>query len=377
MKKILSEFSFIVIIIGFSVISCKKYSEPDFSVVNNQIITQWENVSDSILVNSRIPGMIIGIWAPDHNLVWINGKGKANVITGERPSPAMKFQIASITKTFTYTVLLQLLDEGKLSLSDKLSKYLPGFPGSDNVTISMLCNHTSGVFDYSSSSAWLEAVQQNPLRKWFNMELVEYAAAEPYIFSPGSGFMYSNTNTLLAAQIVEVISGNSMADEIRQRILTPLHLSNTTYPNDQFMPPDYIHGYLWQSDTARFPTDVSEMYDVSLFGAAGAMASDVTDLKNWVEHLYKGTLLNPSTQAERLTVIPAPGEDCESYGLGIMFKTDPPMWGHTGTSFGYKNWMGYCPTLNLTMVICYNATTDRPMVLANRLMDVYLKSLNQ
>ena len=134
------------------------------------------------------------------------------------------------------------------------------------------------------------------------------------------------------------------------------------------MPADFIHGYGWSEEDT---TDVSEAYDPSMSGAAGALVADIYDLKAWVEVLYKGSLLSKATQAQRLTVVPAPGEDCEEYGLGIMHKISPPMWGHTGTIPGYKNWAGYCPTKHVTIVILYNATSSKPMVKATRLMNIY------
>ena len=100
-------------------------------------------------------------------------------------------------------------------------------------------------------------------------------------------------------------------------------------------------------------------------------------MKTWVEQLYKGTLLKPWTQVERLTVVPATDEDCEEYGLGIMNKISPPMWGHTGTIPGYKNWAGYCPTENVTIVISYNSLSAKHMDLAVRLMNIYLKDVKK
>jgi D-alanyl-D-alanine carboxypeptidase len=164
-----------------SVVSCKKNSDPDYTVVNNLIITQWESVSDSVLANSGIPGMIIGIWVPDRNLVWVAGIGKSNLATGEKPDPFMNFRMASITKTFTYTVLLQLTDEGKLSLTDKLGKFLPDFPKSDSVTIKMLCNHTSGIYDFTESDDFNIQLMSNTMRKWKNLEIISFAAAGPYL----------------------------------------------------------------------------------------------------------------------------------------------------------------------------------------------------
>lgn len=132
-----------------SVCSCNKSSDADYNNRNSQIVAQWESVSDSMLKSSGVPGMIIGIWAPDRNLEWVKGIGTANKATNEKPNPTMKFRIGSLTKTYTYTVLLQLVDENKLSLSDKLSSFLPDFPNAGSITIKMLYNHTSGIPDYT------------------------------------------------------------------------------------------------------------------------------------------------------------------------------------------------------------------------------------
>jgi D-alanyl-D-alanine carboxypeptidase len=362
----------------FMVCSCKKKSDTDFSKVNEQIVAQWERVSDSILGTIRVPGMIIGIWAPNRDLAWVRGKGKANVATGEKPDPSMKFRMGSLTKTYTYTVLLQLVDEKSLNLSDKLSLFLPDFPKADSITIRMLCNHTSGIFDYTETTPFQIGLMTDPYRVCTSQEFIDMVKSEPFYFSPGTNFKYSNTNTIIAGKIIEQITGNPVEMEIQQRILTPLHLANTIYPSDHNMPVPYVHGYdwIWDSDTTHFP-DVAEAYDPSIGGAAGAMVADVYDLKSWVENLYKGTLLTPATQALRLTVVPAPSEDCEEYGLGIMHKINPPMWGHTGTIPGYKNWAGYCPSQNVTIVISYNSTQSKPMVLACRLMNIYLQAVKE
>lgn len=363
-----------VLILGISsvLLSCKKSDAPDYSILNNQIVAEWERVSDSILAASHVPGMLVGIWAPDRDLTWVAGKGKANLATGEKPDPAMSYRMGSLTKTYTYTVLLQLADAGALSLSDKLDKYFPGFPKADSVTLRMLCNHTSGIFDYTETNAFLVSLMTNPLKKWTSQEMIDLVRDEPYYFSPGTDFKYSNTNTILAGAIIQQITGNPAATEIRQRILDPLNLKNTHYPDNPVLPVPFVHGYGWGDEDS---TDVSEAYDPSMAGDAGAMIAVLDDLKTWVKTLYAGTLLSPQMQAERLKVVPATGEDCEEYGLGIMHKIYPPMWGHTGTIPGYKNWAGYCPEKNLTIVISYNATSEHPMVLATRLMTIYLETV--
>ncbi|MEI8005994.1 MAG: serine hydrolase domain-containing protein [Bacteroidota bacterium] len=367
--------SFILTVtILISVCSCSHKSEPPVTFNNDLIVAQWDKASDSIYAASGIPGMLIGIWAPDRNLAWIKGLGIANKATGEKPDASMQFRVGSITKTYTYTVLLQLADQKFISLEDKLSKYMPDFPRADSVTLKMLCNHTSGIFDFAETEAWRLNLITNPLRKWTSDELIDLAKAEPYYFTPGSGFYYSNTNTIIAGRIVEMITGTSIATMIRNRLFTPHNLLNTFYPSDNFIQGRFIHGYGWYAGDT---TDVSQAYDPSLSGAAGAIVADIYDMKKWVELLYKGSLISDSTQARRLTTVPAPGEDCEEYGLGIMHKISPSMWGHTGTIPGYKNWAGYCPEKNVTIVISYNSTSAKPMVMATRLMTIYLGAVKK
>jgi D-alanyl-D-alanine carboxypeptidase len=322
--------------------------------------------------------MIVGVWAPDRNLEWVVGKGKANLTTGQEPDPSMKYRIGSLTKTYTYSVLLQLVDEGHISLSDKISTYLPDFPKADSITVKMICNHTSGIPDFTETIPFQINLMLDPLYIWTIADLMYLIKDEPFSFTPGTEFKYSNTNTIVAGMIVEQITGNSIKTEIQNRILDRLELANTSYPSDTAIIGSFSHGYDfgWGSDP-NVLTDLSQWYDPSIAGAAGAMISDVYDLKKWVEHLYKGTLLKRKTQELRLTTIPAPGEDCEEYGLGIMYKLHPPMWGHTGTIPGYKNYAGYCPSENITLVINYNTTSEKPMVLVNRLMEIYLKAIRE
>jgi len=154
------------------------------------------------------------------------------VATGEKPEPAMKFRMGSITKTYTYTVLLQLVDEKQIKLSDTIKAFFPDFPQADSITIRMLCNHTSGIFDYTETSTFMAGLMTDPLKKWTGQEMIGLVKTEPFYFSPGTNFKYSNTNTIMAGIIVEKITGNPIATEIQRRILDPLHLTNTIYPSD-------------------------------------------------------------------------------------------------------------------------------------------------
>ena len=159
----------------------------------------------------------------------------------------MHFRIGSITKTFTGTVILQLVDEGKLRLDDPIAKYQPEVPNGANITIRQLLQMTSGLFNYTDDPAWNQALDANRQRVWSPQELVAIALAHPPYFAPGTDFHYSNTNTVLLGLIIEQITGNNVADEFARRIFTPLGMRETVMPPPTMaaIPDPHPRGYLY------------------------------------------------------------------------------------------------------------------------------------
>lgn len=336
---------------------------------NQAIISNYEELTDTLISSNKVPGLIVGVWAPDRNLTWIKAKGKANIASGDLMKDYYKFRIGSITKTFTYTVLLQLVDEKLLSLDDKLSKYFPSFPNADNVTIRMICNHTSGIYNYNVSSIFTDQMNATPLKVWDPQEFLDIAKAQPYYFSPGTGYEYSNTNTIMAGMIVEKITGNKIEYEIKKRIIEKLNLNNTYYPADNLLWGQHSSGYGWFG-FGDPKADVTEAFDPSCAGASGAIVTDIYDLKNWIEAAVKGTLLSASVQSQRLT--PVSSTEIVSYGLGLgSIKTgsDSFVWGHSGTIYGYKSVAYYWPAKNITVVISFNTVGEDPSLLMFQMID--------
>jgi D-alanyl-D-alanine carboxypeptidase len=347
-------------------ISCATDNAVNQQQVDNQaIISNYEELTDTLISSNKVPGLIVGVWAPDRNLVWIKAKGKANTATGETIKDYHRFRMGSITKTFTYTVLLQLVDEKLLSLEDKLSKYFPDFPNADQVTIRMICSHTSGIFNYNKSTLFTNQMSANPLKVWDPQEFLDIAKSQPYSFPPGSSYEYSNTNTIMAGMIIEKITGHSVAYEIKKRIIEKLNLNNTYYPDDNLFWGQHSHGYGWFGWSGSDPTaDVTEAFDPSCAGASGAIISDIYDLKTWIEAAVKGTLLSAGMQAQRLT--PVSSTDIFSYGLGLgSIKTSNGtyVWGHDGQIYGYRSIAYHWPVKNVTIVISFNAAIEDPSLL--------------
>lgn len=352
MKKI---YLFVVVLLTIS-ISCNKDGEsspPESQKIENSI----QAVLDSIINNSDVPGLVAGVWAPDENIEFIYTAGVSNLETQEPLSADMIFRIGSNTKTFTITVLLQLVDEGLISLDDPLSDFLPDFPRADEVTIEMLANMRSGIFSYTDliDEFWMKVLYTEPNKYWSTDELIAFGVDYPYYFDPGSGTYYCNTNTIIIGKIVEMITGTSLESNIRTRITDPLNLVNTTYLASGIEIPGYhSSAYYCGEYDADFP-ECSEYYDISSLAAAGGAISDIYELKRYVRALVNGKFLSAETQQKRM-VCP---ESNSYYGLGILNYKG--FYGHNGSMPGYTSIMIYSPEKNCTIIVWYNCQLDNAL----------------
>ncbi|MGK5683508.1 serine hydrolase domain-containing protein [Actinoplanes sp. URMC 104] len=253
-------------------------------------------------------------------------------------TPPARFRIGSATKTFVSVVALQLVGQGKLRLDDTVERWLPGLvPGGSAVTVRMLLNHTSGLFDFAADETFLARFLADPTRRWTPRELVAVANRHPPTFPPGGGWAYSNTGYVLAGLIVEKASGRDLERLVEQRILRPLRLSATAFPTTPRIAGYHAHGYLPPSVSGAGYVDVTPLSPSAVW-AAGGMTSNAADLRAFYEALLRGRLLAPAQQAELLrTVRVAPGYD---YGLGIYAQQFPcgTVWGHNGALLGYISW---------------------------------------
>ncbi|WP_433464256.1 serine hydrolase domain-containing protein [Spirillospora sp. CA-128828] len=247
--------------------------------------------------------------------------------------PKAKFRIASNTKAFVATVLLQVEAEGKLSMNDTVDRWLPGLVaanGNDGrkITIRQLLNHTSGLPDYINdlriSGSYVADI--NPYKQWDPRTLVKAATSNKAQSAPGAEYHYANTNYVLAGMIIQAATGRHPADEVRSRIIEPLGLTDTTFPKaDPKLYGNWLHGYF----TIR---DIS-FSNVQVLGAAGAMVSTQEDLADFTRALASGRLLPPAQQREMQQVVSAK----TPYGLGVIIAQTPcgMAWMHNGAALGY------------------------------------------
>jgi D-alanyl-D-alanine carboxypeptidase len=270
--------------------------------------------------------------------------GVADTATGEPATTRHRFRIASSTKAFTATVLLQLAGEGRLSLDDAVARWLPGVlsgngyrPG--RITIRQLLGHTSGVHDPATTPAFFAPYLEEGDRDHviWPREVIRRAVAHGPDFAPGSEVGYSNTNYLLAGLIIERVTGHRAETEIARRVLAPLGLRDTTLPRaDPHVHGPHLHGY---DLDGRDMTVFSPSYDWT----AGAMISTVHDLSRFQRALFDGRLLRPEQQRE-LREVTWDG-DSQGYGLGVEVLRMPcpdgcelELWGTTGAGPGYYSY---------------------------------------
>lgn len=305
--------------------------------------------------STPVPAVLIGVW-DGHGGVYTHAFGKADLATGRPLTTDDHFRIGSNTKTFVISVLLQLVDEGKLSLDDPISRFPLGVdvPGGDHITVRELCQMRSGLFEAYDTP---EIVHMNmtPETKFDPRMIIRWAVKQKPYFPPGTGYRYSNTNYLLLGLLVEYLTKDTIADQIDKRLLKPFRLTETSYPDTQAMPEPWAHGYGLEKD--RSWEDVSGTIPVSLMGAAGEMVSDMADMKRWVKLYVEGKTNGAATQRARLDCLPI-GDGDGGFGLGIACSNG--WYGYTGGLPGYNTAAFEFPATGVTIVAWVTVQADNP-----------------
>jgi carboxyl-terminal processing protease len=341
--------SMVVLILG--VLSPAWSSGGSTSELNDAKRANLQKTLETMMAKYKIPGAIAGLWFPGIG-DWVGTAGIGNPVTGEAPKPGGKVRIGSITKSFTATVVLQLVDEGKLSLDDPLSKWEPQVPGANGITVRQLLNMTSGLYNYTDISEFWDKLQKDPMAIWTPQELVDMAVAKPAVFTPGSKYMYCNTNYILLGMIIEKVTGKTAGEEITTRIIDRLGLKDTSFPMTPDIGEPYIRGNVPEVGEANGPVKLVEYSRCSPtpFWTAGGIIGTLKDLKIWIKAIITGELLSPAMHAEQLK-FSAP--NTEFYGLGVM-NGSGVMVGHSGEVPGYNSSMYYIPSFDAIGITLIN-----------------------
>jgi D-alanyl-D-alanine carboxypeptidase len=318
---------------------------------------------------------------------WVGSAGVRELGSSAKPPTNGRFRIGSNTKTFVATVVLRLVAEGRIGLDASVSGYLPRFGLDPRITVRMLLQHTSGVFNHtgdyydgtampglpSTGEEWVD----NRFHTYQPEDLVRFALSKPALFAPGTDWNYSNTNYTLAGLLIEQVTGHSYADEMRRRILRPLGLRDTVVPGARpGIPGPHAHGYYRYEDAGQWRTVDVTRQNPSLFFAAGDMISTTRDLQTFFSALQGGRLLPGPLLAEMRTPHPKVG-----YGLGLFVEDagcGVTVLRHNGSTIGYGALMYSTPDGSKTLTASVTAgdaeidlVNDYPRVLDRLLREVF------
>jgi D-alanyl-D-alanine carboxypeptidase len=320
---------------------------------------------------STAPGIVLLVDTPDGH--YLSAAGVASLEEGTPLASDARMEIGSNTKSFTIVLLLQLQEEGKLSLDDPLSKWLPEWaakiPYGDAMTLRQLAQHTAGVWDYGGDDAGEGvigggATDPELLTKHYTSEeLVGYAIdnGQPY-FEPGAEgqWHYSNTGYILLGMIIEKITGQKLAELYQERIFNPLNMGSAIFIEDVPAEGDLdSDGYYFTAVDEYMNTTA---WNASQGWAAGALAMTADDLLTYAKALSAGQLFQePATLQEMLTFDPSAMSGLMPYGLGIqdfsIYGGVPGTWGHTGQTLGFATYWSVTPDAGVTIIGLTNSAT--------------------
>jgi D-alanyl-D-alanine carboxypeptidase len=322
---------------------------------------QLQATLEATVATQGAPGATLAVVTPELG-TWLGATGYADLAAGLAMLPSDRFGVGSITKTFTSAVFLQLQEEGALSVDDPLALYQPEFPRAEELRLHHLLTHTSGIYDF----AYDPEVLAGHARRWEPEELVAIAAAQPPAFAPGDGYDYSNTNFILIGLVIESVTGNSWASEVRARLLDPLGLADTFVASDEAVP-GAAHGYFLQDD---WTLEV----DPSTGWAAGSIVSNATDLLRWSDALLYGDVLTEASRAAMKTPVTLNDGSRRNYGLGLdLVGTEHgTRLGHGGDAIIYRASMYHLPDEDVTVVALVNGFPHEARDIANAAWNLLL-----
>ena len=289
--------------------------------------------------------------------------------TSERPmQPTDRMFSGSIGKTYVAAVMLQLADERRIELDTKIShwfgddEWFNRLPNAQDITLRMLLNHTTGIPRHIMTPGFQAAVKAQPQKVWRPDELIAYVLDAEPLFPAAQGWSYADTNYILVGMIIERVTGRTYYQELTDRILKPLRLTDTT-PADRPDLPGLISGYTSEENIFGLPVEVATdgRYAINpqLEWTGGGLVTTARDLARWAWLLYDGHVLPDASLKQMLDGVPATHPSIPSYGLGAIIRTSGhgPAFGHYGWVPGYVSGMAYYADHRIAVAVQVNADT--------------------
>lgn len=323
-----------------------------------------EQIGSSVHTSTGMAGMAAAVWIGDSQ--WQATYGVADLET-QAPFRAEDFvRIASITKSYTATAVLQMVDAGSVALTDVLESYVPGIANGSEITVQQLLAMQSGIYDFTSNAQFLADFDADPTMAWSEDQTIALIKANQPSFAPGTQLQYCDSNYVLLGMILEKVGGKPAGEVITEQVVKKLSLSGTSYPTDATMPDPHPTAYRPGGDTSdgskpfdntANPPKVVDEVNPAVASTAGAMISTLADLRVWGAELAGGSLLKPETQALRVQANRFPNVPVNlGYGLGCEVLND--FVGHNGAILGYSTVVMRNPKADVTIAAVANESTN-------------------
>lgn len=328
-------------------------------------------IVDEVMKQSHLKAVIVRV-TEDGREVLTRAAGES--MTGVPASPAMHFRNGAVAISYVSTLLLRLVDQGKVSLDDKLSTWLPDVPHSDRVTLGQLAQMTSGYVDYViGNTEFTTALYKDPFRQWEPDQLLGFATSKPLLYEPGTNWNYAHTNYVLLGKALEKVTGRQMPELLSDEVLEPLGLTNTANSFTPQIPTPVLHAFTSERRAALQIPGGTPFYEESTFWnpswtiTHGAIqTTNIYDMEASAAAIGSGRLLSKESY-ERMTSTDLRGKtraqpgcttcgelnEVYSYGLGIVISGD---WLLQNPLFaGEAGVMAYLPSkrISIAMAVTY------------------------
>jgi len=323
------------------------------------LIKRIDSLVNDYMTSKKAPSVSVAVLhGPD--TVLMRGYGLASREANKQADASTVYEIGSITKQFTSSGIMRLVERGKVSLDDPISKYVPDLPAHEqNVKIRQLLNHTSGVHNYTSSPEWMKTWKAD----YTPRQIVAFVDKDSLDFPSGTRYSYSNTGYVLLGMVIEKASGQTYANFVQREFFGPLGLTQTTYCPSHPTDAHYAVGYQMKGDTMRVADYLSMTHPFS----AGAICSTVRDLVKWQRALVGGKVVSAKSFEQMTTPDSLPGGRRMNYGFGLTVGQvgNKKMVAHGGGIFGFTTAGVFIPEDQINIAVFTNSEGGPDALAAN------------
>ncbi len=322
--------------------SCINNDNPLAQELSSGVTTELNKVLSTSMTDFAPPGIIVGVWS-DANGQWVTARGLSNTEGDVTMNPAMCWRVGEITESYIATMILQMVSEGKIKLDTKLHDFYDEFPNSENITISNLLSHTSGLADMNDSQLFSSLWARDSI--YFHPDTLLLRIAVGQDQTELGAYKHANTNYFILGRILEMIGQRYIENQIGDRIYDFISLNQTSFPTNLRLPDPYTNGYIFKNGKFEDHT----ISNISLSWASASMISNVYDLNHWLRGIMYGTALQnqQALQTQMLTPV------ASDYGYGVFCGNRI---GSCGSVPGYSTSAFYYKDIKSTVVVMANVS---------------------